>query len=387
MQKIINVIQPNPFYRDPDTHQKSNLEEDFDLSDVSVPDVKYIYGLLDYPASGWSNYIDIFKYLTPSGLSYLKKNKCIFIFDCTFEGWGKNNLVKFSLEQSAIEHGINPKRIFLFTGNQIETSESINVIPICNLDHSFYKEEIKNPTNREKIFSLCQKEYTDKIFLSLSRRNREHRVLAHLMLYNSPIFQHGLVSQDILQKDFNCSQDVLDKINCSHNDFTTFKDALPFIADENNFEKNDPLNPLKTLHAKTLFSIVNETLADSENNSTLFFSEKFLKPIINLQPMVIYGHKGINKKLSFLGYKTYEDYFDLSFDDEPDDIIRYQKLLESITLTVQELLRMNRNQQLRWRFRHLEILEFNYKTFLARKHPKSQIELFSKKLSEINFEN
>jgi hypothetical protein len=162
----------------------------------------------------------------------------------------------------------------------------------------------------------------------------------------------------------------------TESEVNNFKNSLPLIADKNQFDINDPFNSLSKLHSETLFSIVNETLVYNFNNTTLFFSEKFLKPIINFQPMLIYGHQGINKKLTLLGFKTYEDYFDLSFDDEPDDIIRYKKLLESASAVIKNLKTMSRRDQINWRFKNQELLEFNHQNFLKFKHSDSLLKHF-----------
>jgi hypothetical protein len=137
------------------------------------------------------------------------------------------------------------------------------------------------------------------------------------------------------------------------------------------------------LHSKTMFSIVNETLISNYKNTSLFFSEKFLKPIINLQPMIIYGQQGINRKIQMLGFKTYEQYFDLSFDDEPDDVLRYKKLLISVENAVKHLKSLSRDKQIEWRFKESELLIYNREVFIRKENTMKQLEVFSKKLTSI----
>jgi hypothetical protein len=203
------------------------------------------------------------------------------------------------------------------------------------------------------------------------------------MLFNSPLVEHSIISQDVF--DYTIHEYHLKKMEVTDLQCESFKSSLPLIADKNRFEVNDPFNALPELHSKTAFSIVNETLADNSNNTTLFFSEKFLKPIINFQPMLIYGHQGINKKLSLLGFKSYESYFNLDFDDEPDDIIRYKKLLESAAVAVDMLKTMSRDQQIEWRFNNSKLLKYNYNVFIETHHRKVQILEFEKQLNDIKF--
>jgi hypothetical protein len=203
------------------------------------------------------------------------------------------------------------------------------------------------------------------------------------MLFNSPLVEYSIISQDVF--DYTIHEYHLKKMEVTDLQCENFKNHLPLIADKNQFEVNDPFNALPELHSKTAFSIVNETLADNSNNTTLFFSEKFLKPIINFQPMLIYGHQGINKKLSLLGFKNYESYFNLDFDDEPDDIIRYKKLLNSASDAVALLKSLSKEKQIEWRFNNVDLLKYNYEVFLENKHRKEQILEFEKLLNDIKF--
>jgi hypothetical protein len=92
--------------------------------------------------------------------------------------------------------------------------------------------------------------------------------------------------------------------------------------------------------------------------------------------MLIYGQHNINKKLSILGFKTYETYFNLDFDDEPDDILRYKKLLVSATDTVRYLKSLSRDRQIEWRFQQNELLEFNFHNALNMPHVITQMSVF-----------
>jgi hypothetical protein len=202
-------------------------------------------------------------------------------------------------------------------------------------------------------------------------------------LWNSQLRQDSIISQANVNSTATISTDILEKLNLNSTDWQEFKDSLPLLADGNNFHINAPFDHLPDLHSKTVFSIVNETLISNYKNTSLFFSEKLLKPIINYQPMVIYGQQGINRKIKMLGFKTYEDYFDLSFDDEPDDVLRYKKLLASIEHTVKHLRSLSRDEQIAWRFKQLKLLIYNREVFERKENTMKQLEVFSKKLTSI----
>jgi hypothetical protein len=63
-------------------------------------------------------------------------------------------------------------------------------------------------------------------------------------------------------------------------------------------------------------------------------------------------------------------------DDEPDDIIRYKKLLESASAVIKNLKTMSRRDQINWRFKNQELLEFNHQNFLKFKHSDSLLKHF-----------
>lgn len=352
---------------------------DTDLAQKIIP-IQYLNLLLGYPSYGWTEETDIFQFLDNNSLNRLRKENCILIFDGTFEGYSYESYpIRKSLEIHSLKYNINPKKIFFFTGNLLDHSDIINVIPINNLDTFFIKNTSVINQNLENAEKICRQKMTEKIFLSLSRRNRYHRVLGNFIMYNSDIFSDGLISQNKIPKNFFHIEDC-DNIGSTIKVFKRFKKSLPWIIDQNNFEINNPKDPLINLHHLTPFSIVNETICNSENNTSLFLSEKFLKPIISFQPMIIYGQPGINKTIEKLGYSNYSSYFDLSFDDEENDVIRYQKLIKSITPTVKMLKAMTREERIDWRFKDKKLLKNNHEILFSRIHVKETMNKFAQTL-------
>jgi len=376
MIELNATITANPYFWSP--KGTTLLTGYFDGIDNKI---SYIKLLLNYPVPSYDG-VNLFQYIDNESLDKLRNHKTVLVFDSIFEGFSPNvTPIAKALHESCITHNINPKKVFYFTGNLIDDLTEINSIPIFALDSSCaWKDTPVGGLKKAK--GHCYKNY-EKAILSLSRRNRSHRVFAHCMLFNSPLVDHSIISQDIV--NYEISKYALEKMKITDLQYKDFKNNLPLIADKKQFDVNDPFNALPELHAKTAFSIVNETLADNSNNTTLFFSEKFLKPIINFQPMLIYGHQGINKKLSLLGFKNYESYFNLDFDDEPDDIIRYKKLLESAAAAVSMLKTLSREEQIEWRFTHSKLLKHNYNVFLENRHRKEQILKFENLLLDIKF--
>lgn len=371
MKYIAANITDNPYYLD--TGPQTSLNTRFDNLGMEFgryDDVSYFSFLLGYGAPTWVN-VDIFQYLGQNTIERLREPKTILMFDCTFEGYSHLQVpIAQALEYSCLKNGINPRKVFLFTGNLREFKFGINIVPLFILDacSSWFDNKVKTLTEAKK---LCEQNYS-KFILSLSRRNRPHRVMAHFMLYNHELFNDCIVSQDRVGPASPFHSYDYDKMELTPEDYTKFSEALPFIADADKFDINEPFYALPELHSKTAFSIVNETLANNVMDTSFFYSEKFLKPVLNFQPFVMYGQQGVNKKLSMLGYKDYSSYFDLSFDDEPDDVLRYKKLLASVNDTVAYLKTLSREEQINWRFKDWMILEHNHKQFLQMTHSRNQ---------------
>jgi hypothetical protein len=64
----------------------------------------------------------------------------------------------------------------------------------------------------------------------------------------------------------------------------------------------------------TCFSLVSETCIESIDNCPVFITEKTFKPIAFQHPFMIFGNAGTLKHLKKLGFETYENLFDESYD-------------------------------------------------------------------------
>lgn len=383
--KHVNIsIDHNPYFSSPEVTAliaMFNIQIPKNML-TGLENIHYFNLLLGY-TDIILNSTDLFQFLNDENINQLRNDSnTMLFFDCTFEGFGKQDLVIAQcLENNAVKYGINPKKIFFFTGNLQHINANINVIPTYILHQSFVTSEIKFSLNESR--ALCEKNLNKQV-LSLSRRNRSHRVMAHFMLFKSKIFHNCLISQDRLEPEFDkIDPTIVAKMNCNYDDFMHYRNSLPMLVDGNVFHINSPFDPLIEVHSKTVFSIVNETHASNYDDTSLFFSEKILKPMINFQPMLIYGQPGINKKLNILGFKSYESYFDLSFDDEPDDIYRYQKLLISACEAVSYLESLSKEQQVEWRYKNTELLQYNYNQVIYLDALEGQISKFINLVKQI----
>ena len=62
----------------------------------------------------------------------------------------------------------------------------------------------------------------------------------------------------------------------------------------------------------------------------IYFSEKTWIPILCLKPFLSQSDKGFYKKFTELGFVLYDEIFDYSFDDEPNDNIRTELIMNNV---------------------------------------------------------
>jgi hypothetical protein len=121
----------------------------------------------------------------------------------------------------------------------------------------------------------------------------------------------------------------------------------------------------KSAHSNTFLNVVTETLFDE---NVIFLTEKTFKPIYMCQPFIIFGNPNSIKKLKEFGYKTFDLWWDESYDEELDLNKRFKKIisiLEKIAdLSLSECVDMKKQME--------HILIHNHKHFM-RKHKSKEL--------------
>jgi len=96
------------------------------------------------------------------------------------------------------------------------------------------------------------------------------------------------------------------------------------IYDCDDLENNKANNLNTTAHKNTFVNIITESLID---NRSVFYSEKTFKPMACAQPFILFGNPYSLKKLKEYGFKTFDKWWDESYDDETDFAIRLAKIV------------------------------------------------------------
>ena len=122
------------------------------------------------------------------------------------------------------------------------------------------------------------------------------------------------------------------------NDYSIYGDAfhkkIPLEIDTQKLMNNVQFGNFGTSHIyykpiyeNSAFNIITET---TFKNNTVFLSEKTFHPIINLQPFIMFASNGQLKELQKLGFKTFGDIIDESYDNETNSKKRFKMVCNEI---------------------------------------------------------
>ncbi len=398
MIKIQNALTDNPFLSNQEITSFVVLLDEVIRENIhfrKLKKLKYIHGLLKYPES-WPLDLDLFGFIKPEYIESLRKKELYFIFDASTEGFSP--LIDFPFFEILFKncelYKIDPEQIIFVSSNLYDENnlrnfcqenkikKSINVFSFVAFEYAINHRHgfVTTDLYLEEKIKQTEIHFQDKYFSSLSRVNRPHRMISTFLLCQENFKDKALISHD--KVDLNVHQGIFS--NFDPHKVAAWVNSLPLVVDRRNFNINWALDSdYAHIHDQTLFQIVNETEANNKYNTALFYSEKTFRPISQLQPFVIYGHQYCNKYLKSIGYKTYEDWFDYSFDSEPNDIKRYKMLLAQLKELCAMLDSMTQEQQINWRFKNQEILINNYDMLFYKTYSKKKMFQFLVEFSKL----
>lgn len=178
--------------------------------------------------------------------------------------------------------------------------------------------------------------------LSLNRIPKLHRALLTLFLYTykdtlAPLFSlPGDKSTETGRNMITLMNDI--KNNCKKipkkyrekllTNIDNMIDDMPFVIDRSDFDTNFYDVYSKEMYENSYFNLVNETLFYEKE---LFLSEKIFKPILNYQPFIIAGSAGVLNSLRKVGFETFPELFDESYDNIKDNTDRIEKIMDILS--------------------------------------------------------
>lgn len=298
-----------------------------------------------------------------------KKAKIVFFYitegDLTNVEW---------IERLSLKYGFDKEDIILITANLLEIpSDIITIVP-----YNFFIDDLEfidiNKTNKHSI-KRYENEYTKYI-----KNNKLNKKTKHFLCFNgipriNRLLMFGVIQSNTKIKDTTISSlrnTMEGNTNTFYNQIlqqTNREDLIQFYKnydstinnsyDTTEWEKiyswggfvND------TAHNSTFINIVTETMWNVES---IFFTEKLYKPIYMCQPFILFGNPNSLKKLKEYGFKTFDKWWDESYDSELDLNIR----LEKITKVLEEIANWDFDKCYRITNEMESILINNYKLLM-----------------------
>jgi hypothetical protein len=251
------------------------------------------------------------------------------------------------------EQGIDSSNIIFFFGNEYPIETKMQMC--CGLQGLVYQanELHRYPYTTAGYTSDCMRvEDLDsttlrpKKFLSPNNMMKEHRIFLAYTLVQNAMLEDGLFSfieprtaQDITNLMIHFAGEADDNVSA------TLSNMLPYELDTKGLPPDarraiigHPGN-VKQWYEESYLHIATETTFS--NSSKCFISEKVFRPIINLQPFLLFGDAGCLTKLKELGFKTFAPFIDESYDLEYDSgkrsMLLRTELIKLHNMSLQEI--------------------------------------------------
>jgi predicted XRE-type DNA-binding protein len=202
-----------------------------------------------------------------------------------------------------------------------------------------------------------------KTFLCFNRRFSDHRLMFYMLCKKNNLLDYFYMSMNSYHPDsrtpfIEFAKHLvyrMPKFGLVEQDAQDASNILPLILDTTDFSQY-PMEKSHTtvadLYSSSLINIVNETYFF---NNIIHITEKTYKPIAYMQPFIMVGAPGSLKHIKDMGFKTFDQYWDESYDLEKDHVNR----LAMIMNLVESISNWPEDRKLQFSHAVVSILEYN----------------------------
>jgi hypothetical protein len=130
---------------------------------------------------------------------------------------------------------------------------------------------------------------------------------------------------------------------------------LPLVLDNPNFSQypmEHSVDPVKHLYDNSLVNIVTETYFF---NNIIHITEKTYKPIAFMQPFILLGAARSLQHVKDMGFKTFGEFWDETYDLELDDKQRFNKIIA----VIESIAKWTEQQRIEFTVRVKDIIDYN----------------------------
>lgn len=211
-----------------------------------------------------------------------------------------------------------------------------------------------------------------KTFLCFNRRFSDHRLLFYILIEKHNLLEYFFLSMSKNQPEssgnFLTNAEYLIQryptFDVTQPDIEKANSLLPLILDTPDFNKypmeNSP-NDTKQYYDDSLINIISETYFF---NNIIHITEKTYKPIAFMQPFIMVASPFSLKHLKDAGFKTFEKFWDESYDEETNHIERMNKIIQLIKM----ISNWSNEEKLNFSYQVEDILKYNRDHLSTMKH-------------------
>jgi hypothetical protein len=297
-------------------------------------------------------------------LQDIRENRCKLVFDYSSEpndALVPSQIIVELIQNTAQRYSLTRNDIMLCTGNFKSVKQHKDFfISISNFFfNSIQVDDILIEQQRNLIANKTPR--TNKS-LCLMRKPRPNRVSFAQTLYRNNLLDNNIVTLGSFENHrelFNNDVNFINTLNSIYD--IDFIQSLPWTADAEHLPVVNILmntSKEKQLYLDSTINFVVETSVDF-SGIEIVLSEKSIKPIIAMQPFILYGQVGALAELKHMGYKTFDPWWDESYDNISSSKIRMHYVVDLFkyinSLSVEQLAEMH--------YAMLPVLEHNLQTY------------------------
>lgn len=310
---------------------------------------------------------NLFDCLQPSVLSDLQSGKCVLLIDQTHEGYNAPWLWEWfygSLEK----YGVSSNNVIYVTGDllspDLHTSWCDDVgIPdrdrIKVFGHSIFEEAVFNASENEwqhehttfEDHIVYKTENLDQIkhYNCLQKRVRGHRVWFLKELWQHDLLTKGINTMNFIPHDMLkapdgtfCGDMYYDCERMDPETIIKLNELLPLMPSKYEHYQNTDIDAFsqadsgkwvmmlnRDILLDSFVSVISEASASSDQ---CFCSEKIFKPVVQEHPFMVWGDKYTLAKMREMGYQTFDNWWDESW-----DALEMRPRLDGLTQSIQTL--------------------------------------------------
>ncbi len=205
-------------------------------------------------------------------------------------------------------HNVDEKYFLIHNGNlNIDANWPYGFTTICSIGHFYLNKYQPKEFNPNKII--------EKKFLFLNKIAKTERTYLYKKLKTKNIFDSFYYTYNAINEP-------------------QFDESISLEGSK--VDTNGGMLPLDYYFETSFCNIVTESeffsgTKDMHCYKTIFFTEKIAKPLNSFNPFIIVSCQHSLKKLKELGFKTFDKWWDESYDEIENDYERLDKIAEIVT--------------------------------------------------------